>query len=75
MHEFFKTYNVTDPVILYLSDEGKKYLYPHDEVTKDSLKIFIVNAQAKNLPVYYQNSEVPENNTGPVYVYNAKMFK
>ena len=62
-------------MILYFSDEGKKYLYPHDEVTKDSLKIFIVNAQAKNLPVYYQNSEVPENNTGPVYVYNAQMFK
>ena len=36
---------------------------------------FIDDAKNKKLPVYYQNSELPENNTGPIYVYNAKTFK
>lgn len=53
LHEFFGTYKVRDPVIVYFSSLGKKYLFEEDVITKEAVLEFIKKAQGGNLPVYY----------------------
>ena len=64
-----------DPLLIYYANEGKKYLFNETEFNKENIIKFMKDVEGEQLPVYYQNQELPENNTGPVIVYNAKVFK